>query len=327
MSKKTVAVVVGLLFLAVSLGALFFVFTHSIKLSEVLPLLYHFPKPTFFLLFALASLIFLVRSVRLWLLLKEYEVEMSLWQTIKVYIAGQVLAPLPGGEGSRSILIGIESGSKIKDTVTPLLMLGFIELVAALIFTIIGSFHVEELRRSSLLAIVSLVILLTLLINKKVISTLFSHLPRNPLLKKAKENITEAQQEIRDGIFEESSWHFNLSFLYNLAIACVANLLGGVLIVILAHYFGVTLSILDGAFAFCSAIVLTALVPFIPGGVGATEGGMTGILTLMGLALPQAVAVVLVYRLLTLIYGMVLGAIFLLIFYSKALITQKDLVK
>ncbi len=94
-------------------------------------------------------------------------------------------------------------------------------------------------------------------------------------------------------------------------------MVGGVVLYLICSHFPVPLNYLTSIYVFAAATVLGEIIPIAPGGVGATEGGMTGILVVLGMALGDGLVVVLLFRAATLVFGILLGLLFFLLFYSQ----------
>ncbi|HSL73748.1 MAG TPA: flippase-like domain-containing protein, partial [Ilumatobacteraceae bacterium] len=75
---------------------------------------------------------------------------------------------------------------------------------------------------------------------------------------------------------------------------------------------GDELGVLEFARVFFVVTLLSSFVP-VPGGIGVVEAGLTGALVAAGVAAPTALAAVLVYRLLTYVAPIVLGAVLYLV--------------
>jgi uncharacterized protein (TIRG00374 family) len=313
--NKPLRYLLAFLVLAITVAGVVHVFTKSVDPRKVGALLDNIPVPLIALLLILASGMMVVRAYRFFLLLRDQDIKLSFWQTLKVFMAGQALSPLPGGEGARTVLLKLECGSEISDSVTPLILLGITEMVIAAIIALIGGIFLNILRLAAIMTLLSLAGLLWLLINRGVIKKLFKVLPNKPKVQQAGKAILSTQKEVKEAIFEKSSLRPSRSFMISLGLALVTHLLGAGILYVLSRFYQLPFGFLFSLYVFAAATVLGELVPFSPGGVGATEGGMTGILLLAGTALPQALAVVLVFRAATLVYGILVGMVFLIGFY------------
>jgi uncharacterized protein (TIRG00374 family) len=315
--NKTGRYFLAILVLVITVVGVVHVFTKSVDPKKVWDLLSDIPSLLLVLLLLLATAMMGVRAFRFYLLLKDQGMELSLWQAIKVYMAGQALSPLPGGEGARTVLLKMECGSSLSDSVTPLILLGITEMIVAVVISLIGGIFLNILRLAAVIALISVVGLIWLLVNHKLIVKLFKALPDKAKVQKAGKAIITTQKEVKGAIFEKESWKPSKPFLISLGLAVITDLLGGAILFSLALHYQLPFGFLFSLYIFAAATVLGELVPFSPGGVGATEGGMAGIMLLAGVDLPRALAVVVVFRAATLVYGILIGLVFLITFYGK----------
>jgi glycosyltransferase 2 family protein len=75
----------------------------------------------------------------------------------------------------------------------------------------------------------------------------------------------------------------------------------------------VSISLMQSAFMFCMATILGGFFFFLPGGLGAFETGMLGMLRLLGVEEFKAVPAIVIIRFSTLFFGVALGFLFILI--------------
>jgi len=310
-----------LLLILVAWGAIR-IFQHFIDPKQVLTLLQNVPWYVMVLVLILSSSMMITRAFRFFILLRDAQIRVSFWQTLKVYLAGQALTPLPGGEGSRTIFLKLETHTSVKNMVTPLIMLGISEMLVAVTIALVGGIFFGLLRAAAFAALVGTVALLWLLTNHKAVQTLWDKLPGHPKVQKAGKAITSTQKEVHSNIFKSNSHYPSPLFLKNLGLAFLTDILGGLIIFTLMRSLHIHFGLLRSVYVFAAATVLGELVQFIPGGVGVTEGGLTGILILSGVALPPASAVVLLFRAATLVYGILVGILFLCTFYIKRYMTK-----
>jgi uncharacterized protein (TIRG00374 family) len=95
-----------------------------------------------------------------------------------------------------------------------------------------------------------------------------------------------------------------------LAATAVAQSIGAVILLVALRGLGVgdELGLIEFARVYFVVTLLSSFVP-VPGGVGVVEAGLTGALVAAGVDAPSALAGVLVYRLLTYVVPIVLGAL------------------
>lgn len=315
--KKYIKIILAILTVALTVFAAYKLLHGPVTPQQLSELLKHFPLTILGGLLLLATGMYLVRAYRFYLLLTDSQVKITVWQAVKVYLSGQALSPLPAGESSRSLLVHIETGQSAKKTITPLILLGVTEMIVAVLITMIGSLFLGVLRLIASIALIGVLGLGWLLINHKAVALLIRKAPDDSTVKKAGKAVMKRQKEVHAAAFKSQSWLPSKLLIENILLALLSSLLGGMIIFSIAHYYHLPLSYLWCFYIFAASTVLGELLPFVPGGIGVTEGGMTGILLFAGISLSQAVAVVIVFRAATLVYGFLLGVVSILVFYSK----------
>ncbi len=106
-------------------------------------------------------------------------------------------------------------------------------------------------------------------------------------------------------------------------MSILTHLIGGFLVFIIAHFYGADIDFFRSVFIYVSSIVIQGVASISPGGLGVTEGGMTGILLLSNVDISKALAIVLLFRVVTLLYSVILGLVFLTVFYGKSLLKKE----
>jgi uncharacterized protein (TIRG00374 family) len=316
---KNKAVKTGLsLLLVVATGfGIYRVFTSTVDLHEVVMQLKQFTVVEIGTLLLISTLMMVERAYRFHLLLKNADQEVTFWQTFKVFITGQAFSPLPAGEGMRPVLLKKEAGIELERSMTPMIILGVSEMIVAVLIALIGSVFLGILRLAAAIAFVGMLGLVWILINRSVVKAIMAKLPKKEKIQATGKTVLQTQKKVKTSIFHKHSWYPSNSFLVSEALALGTNLLGGAILFLLAKHFALPLGYLLCLYVFAAATVLGELVPFAPGGVGPTEGGMTGILVVSGISLAPALVIVLLFRALTLVYGIVLGLIFTAVFYGS----------
>jgi len=315
--SRLVKILVPLLAVSLTILAAVKLLRGPFSVSQLVGLLRDFPPIILLELVGIATLMYVVRAFRFYLLLEDNAVKISFWKTLKVYVAGQALSPLPAGESARLLLIKLEANQSPQKVVTPMILLGVTEMIVAVLIAVGGSLFLSAFRLAASIALVGIIGLTWLLINHRAVALIIHKAPPNSKVKEAGKVIIEKQKEVHSAIFNYRSWLPSSLFIENLLLALLTDLLGGALIFLVGRYYHASLTFLWSFYVFAATTVLGELLPFIPGGIGVTEGGMTGILLVAGVSLSQALAVVIVFRAVTLVYGFLLGLGALLAFYSR----------
>lgn len=318
--KTVLRITISLLFL-IALGL--FV-SKTIDLHKVAFQLSYFPKDIIILLCCISILISILKSWRFFILIKNNNIHPTFWQTLKVYIAGQATTPLPAGEAMRGILLKHEVGTSFTKTTGPVITQAFLELFSASLVVLLGSAILDIFRISAIVSFVLILFLTALLLNKKLLTTLLKLTRKIEAIYKKKKKLVSIQKAIQKNILSKEKRFVNTTFLITLGIGVCTNLLGGLMIFLIAYNLGVPLDMFRGIFLYACNVVIMAFAGIIPGGLGFTEGGMTGILLLYQVPITKAITIVLLFRLITLGFYILIGILFILAFYSKPLLIDKS---
>lgn len=293
----------------------------SVKFEDLREVLITLPKGNLAFFLGISILISIFKAWRFLILLNNSKINISYWGTLKAFIASQTLTPFPGGEAFRGILVHKQSGTPVVTTAGPVIIQAFLEFFSAGLVVLIGSLFVKELRVPALVAGSLVVVLAYISLHKQTIKILERFLPAIKLIDKILKQLFFVQNQIKKDFFKRGI--FVKSFL----LSMFNIFLGGYLVYSVAGGYEVDLNFLKSILVYSSSIVIQTLAGFSPGGVGFTEGGMLGILLLFDINLTKALAVVLVFRAVTLVFSFVLGALFLVLFYSSLLIKDRALIK
>jgi uncharacterized protein (TIRG00374 family) len=314
-----------ILFSLIILGVLFYIISHAINLEQIPSLISSFPKSLLLLLVGLSFMISVLKAWRFLIVIRNNGVDISFWQNLKAFLASQAITPLPGGETSRTVLLHFETGTPKVKAGGSVITQAYIEVFTAT-FTILflGLFYKLFIIPTMVIFIV-LIFLALLLTHHKTTQTIFNLLPRWKRFKNSKKHLLKLQQYTRENFYDQKSGLLDKVFVRSFILSGLADLVGGLLIFLIAQYYQVDLSFFKALFVYCASIVISALAIFSPGGLGFTEGGTTGLLLLFGIDLEKAIAIILVFRLTTLIFYIFLGLIILVIFYSKDLLLEGKL--
>jgi uncharacterized protein (TIRG00374 family) len=107
-----------------------------------------------------------------------------------------------------------------------------------------------------------------------------------------------------------------------IGITLLAHLLGGVLLWLIFNGMSIQIGLPASVFIYSTSIVISGIGAVIPGGLGITEGGLFGVMSLFGIPPSLSVAVVLLFRVSTLLFSITVGAIFFATFYGKYYLTK-----
>lgn len=291
--------------------------------TKVSDLLLDFPKSRLLLILVLSLSVTLLKVFRFFLLLRHSNYSLSYFQSAKIYISGQATSPLPAGEAMRGVLIKQEAKqTDLVDSSGPVVTQMFIELLSAAIVAIVFSFVYRMLRIPALIGLLIIIAIAFVLTNKRLMDFLSNQVERIPWVKKYADSLLEMQAAIRQNIISKHRKRPSQVFLQTLVLGIIGNFLGGVMILLIANAYHIELDIFRSTFVYSASIVIAAVASIIPGGLGVTEGGMTGILLLSSVNLAKALAIVFIFRIMTLVFNTILGGVFITTFYGRVFLKK-----
>ncbi len=335
---------IKLFFSIVFLFVLTYIVANSIKMKDLQQAIVQFNSFNLLFIILISTVLTLIKVMRFFILLKHSEIDISFWDTLKTFVASQTTTPFPGGETLRGILVHKESGVNVIKTAGPVITQAYLEVFTAAVLALIGGLFFEELR-GIIFLLFGLIISISFVIFNRGIARKVYKLLRfiftkkwvfvtyffNKLLAKInpqyslsrfgatlKETIIFMQDQLEDFLFDSRK-----ILLQTLALSFSINLIGGFLIFYIANIYKTSLNIFSSVFIYSSSIFIQGMSIFSPGGIGFTEGGMMGILLLHKISFGDAIGIVLIFRLFTLLYGIILGLIFLLVFYGRRIVISK----
>lgn len=315
---------IRLLFSIVLLGVLIFIISKAVKIDDLQKIIWDFPKDKLVLFFALSTVITILKAWRFLLLLRNSKIVISFAETLRAFIASQAITPLPGGEVMRGILIHKESGVETIKTVGPTLSQAFLEVFSAVMMAVILSIAFEDdFIIPSVIGLFAMCIIFIFLVHKELLGLFLNQFTKVKIFGNFLKRILETQNHIRKNILDEETNLPDKIWVRALGLSLIINVFGGFMIYLIAKSYGVELDIFRSTFTYSASIVIQTLTAIAPGGIGFTEGGMTGILLLSNIELGKAIGIVIIFRAVTLIFSILLGLIFMAFFYSNQIIFVK----
>lgn len=318
---------IRLLISIILLGVLIYITSKAVKIEDLQKIIWDFPKDKLILFFALSFALTILKAWRFMILLQNININISFPETLKAFIASQAISPLPGGEAMRGVLIHEESGAKPIKTSGPVVAQGFLEVFSASLMTAILSIALKnDYIIPSIVITLILCALYAFIVYRRFLDFVLNLFSKNKFIKKISKKLLKIQTEVRKSSIDEETKLPDKILVRALGLSLLTNVLGGFLIFLIARYYNADLNIYRSTLAYSAGIAIQSLGSISPGGIGFTEGGMTGILLLSKIELGKAIGIVLVFRFVTLVFSIVLGLIFLSIFYAKDLFFSKKLI-
>ena len=233
-----------------------------------------------------------IRSIRQKVFFDSLNIKLSTKQNIKLYFAGMSLMVTPGGSGEliKNRILKEKFGHSYTKTIPVLLAEKYhnmLSVIPILFFFLLFKESYEILTITSIIAVILFCIFL-IVKNQKLCLNTMSKIPRKWILKEIPDNT--------------SSFYDSLLILFKgktvfsgLSIGIIAWLADAV-----AVYFCFLAFDLNFDFIYTTltnfAPMVVATISFIPGGLGVTELGMTGLLLQSGVMISTASALVLFIR-------------------------------
>ena len=272
----------------------------------------NFPWILFPLVVVLASGNYVVRMIRWHLYLKNVDVHISIKQSAAVFFSGLAMSVTPGkfGELLKAQYIKNINGTKRRVTAPVIVAERITDLVGVLV---LASFGVFQFKYGEVVFYLVLAIILggVLMVSSRKLSLwLIGLLKPLPVIGPRVPKLEEAYESMA-ALLKLSSL-LPASILSILAWGCES--LG--FYMVLNSFPGVSISLENALFIYAFAILVGA-VTMLPGGLGATEGIMTGLLVLLHVPGAESVAATLITRLGTLWYAVALGLAAMAVFNKE----------
>lgn len=243
---------------------------------------------------------YFTKSIRFWIMLRQLGIEKPYPLVGLCYMAAQPMSLLPAGELYRTTTLKKYAGVPVHKSSPTVIMQGLVEAIVLLTAALIGAISLGE-NQGIVLGIVFVLAVVLIAIKRGWLEGLGRIMNKLPFVDINNQKLARL---IRDNkIFLSRK---NISSLLLLSIAPIAA--GVVITYVATGSVGAHLSITQATIAYCLPVVLSGL-SFLPGGLGASEGGTIGLLRLMNVAVPEAVAITLVVRIFTLGAGLSFGII------------------
>jgi uncharacterized protein (TIRG00374 family) len=232
---------------------------------------------------------YMLQGVRWHFLLRSGGIDLPLRRTMILNLAGQSTGLLPAGELTRAVLVADEAGvptGAVVGTVTVQELLYTLVLIAIAIPAAVSHRAVAAIIWVALVGVVGVLVLLTTPVLWRRMSWLVAH---TPLLRRLAEQIESLQQEVdtllrhRDTLF----W----------SVLTVLGALDAVTLfwVVVEGVDPGVISWTDAALVYAVSHLAGALSA-IPGGIGAYEASVVGLLVAAGVPGPTATAAALLHR-------------------------------
>jgi len=250
-------------------------------------------------------------------LLKNSEVDIPLTKSIAVWFAGIAFEITPGHVGvlMKSQILKTSFNISRTKTVPIIIVEKAYELIGALLASIIGIIVLGMEFYLIIIAISGLIVIFFFMYHKSASELFFNRITKLKFFSKYVENISEFHEIVKKStnvkvaticiLLALTYWFTVSAAAYYTLIAFDVNILD--YLKVLAIY---TTSSLLGA------------ISFIPGGIGVTEGSITGLFTLNGIDVSTALILSVMIRIFTLWYSVGVG--FIALKFTGAFSSRKN---
>jgi uncharacterized membrane protein YbhN (UPF0104 family) len=294
------------LYLSIGLGAVVFLaISIYVDAGLLLKTIGRFDWLAGLLALGLAALNYLARFWRWHLYMKRLEIPIPPLENFRIFLSGLALSVTPGkaGELVKAYLLRKSVGSPVGKGASAVFTERLTDFVALLLLSLVGIYSVEEGMLTLMIAASGIASIFLVIFLPGAIPLILRILGRIPF---AARFVGPAQD----------------AYVSARRLLSPVLLLQGLLIGILAWFaecagfffvlkgFGAVVSLSDATFIYAFATIFGALT-LLPGGIGTTEGSMTGLLTMQGLPIVDAAAATFVIRACTLWFAVAVGAIVL----------------
>ena len=250
-------------------------------------------------------------------LLKNSEVNIPLTKSIAVWFAGVAFEITPGHVGvlMKSQILKTSFNISRTKTVPIIIVEKAYELIGAILASVIGIIVLGMEFYLIIIAISGLIVIFFFMYHKPASELFFNRITKLKFFSKYVENISEFYEIVKKStnvkvaticiLLALTYWFMVSAAAYYTLIAFDVNILD--YLKVLAIY---TTSSLLGA------------ISFIPGGIGVTEGSITGLFTLNGIDVSTALILSVMIRILTLWYSVGVG--FIALKFTGAFSSRKN---
>ncbi len=259
---------------------------------------------------SLSTLNYLIRFVRWELYLKKLEIKISTFKSLIVFISGLTMSVTPGkiGEALKSYLLKLTDNVQISRSAPIVLAERLNDFLALVLLALFGSFYFNY-GKEVIAGIGITLITGTFVISKKeFFSFILNHtkkLTGDDLSKK----INTAYQSVSELLKIKTLIPTVLISTLSWFLECV-----GFYLTVKAYIDDFSLNLATFIYSFST---IAGAISMLPGGLGFTEGSMTGLLILSRVQKETAVAITIIIRFATLWFAIGLGLIALYIFQKR----------
>ena len=251
----------------------------------------------------LAGVNYAMRFVRWHAYIRTLGVPLPARESLVIFLAGLILSVTPGkvGELVKALMVNARTGTPVGRVASVVFAERLTDFISLIFLAFLGIF---SSRQDPFLLFSGLGVLLgfTLFLGiPRAVAACLDTADRVPVFRRISSLVRSSYEGGRRLL---SPWHLSWAVCLA-AVAWFAECLGFHFVLV---GFGSHIEVVQATFVYSFATVVGALT-MLPGGVGPTEGSMSGLLVLRGVALPAAVGATFVIRVCTLWFAVAVGAV------------------
>jgi uncharacterized protein (TIRG00374 family) len=259
---------------------------------------------------------YVLRGIRWNYYLKKINLDFDKKEGFLLYFSGlsMLITPMMLSGVIKVGLIKAKRGTSISSTFPIVIIERLTDLVGILVLVFAGLFFFNAdpyFISVTLFVIVFLLIVIIIVQNKTLCLAILSKMGKNRIIKKITRMLEEAY----------STMYILLS-PRNVAVASVIAFfswsLEAIALYLIFLGMGIHLNILQTMFIYAFPLVL-GIISQLPGGIGAEEGSMLGLMMMSDVPAGTSAAAILLFRMLTLWFGLIMGVITLRFYTTRYL--------
>lgn len=267
---------------------------------------------TFAVALALATGNYLIRFARWEYYLRVLGVRVARAESLVVFLAGFIMSITPGkvGEVFKSLLLRESSGVPVARTAPIVVAERLTDLLALVVLAAVGSLSFRQGLPIALAGGAVTLLALVLCAHRPLGRRAIRFAGRLPVVGPHEAKLLEAHDSLQAMLRPAPLLFATAVSIASWFLECLA------LHVVVRGFRGVELDLVESVFAYSAPTILGAIA-FLPGGLGVTEAGMTGVLETLGgdaMTPSVAIAVTMLVRLATLWWAVAIGVIAYAIF-------------
>jgi len=277
----------------------------------VLTALYNFPFTTILIVQIVIIISLILKFIRWHSYLINLNIKITLIDSVFIFTSGLIMSISPGkiGELLKAYLIKNKYQVSFSKTSSIIFAERIIEFIALIIIAFAGVFLYEFGYQYIVIPIIVIGLLFFIVSSKNIVSIIFSLLTKITYFKNKINNLSMMHSSLVR-LFETKL------FLKMLILSIAAWLLECFGFYIILSSFAIDVKVMWSAFVYSIAIIFGA-ISMLPGGLGATEGSLTYLLSQNSIAENIAIVSTILIRIVTLWFSVLIGFIAYFIFVKK----------